>query len=68
MAIARLNGKQIGLKAGTKLITKKSIAAKKIMLKHCKTFGGSLTDEECIKLCGVTRKTYYNYKKQLKTI
>ena len=63
---AKLNGKQIGISAGTKLTTKKSVAAKEIISKHCKTFGGSLSDIECIKLCGITRKTYYNYKKQLK--
>ena len=66
MATAKLNGKQIGIPSGTKLTTKKSVAAKEIISKHCKTFGGSLSDIECIKLCGITRKTYYNYKKQLK--
>lgn len=66
MVTAKLNGKQIGIAAGTKLTTKKSIAAKEIIRKHSKTFGGSLSDKECIKLCGVTSKTYYLYKKQLK--
>lgn len=66
MVTAKLNGKQIGIAAGTKLITKKSIAAKEIIRKHSKTFGGNLLDKECIKLCGVTSKTYYLYKKQLK--
>ena len=66
MVTAKLNGKQIGIVAGTKLITKKSIAAKEIIRNHSKTFGGSLSDKECIKLCGVTSKTYYLYKKQLK--
>lgn len=66
MATAKLNGKQIGIPIGTKLTTKKSVAAKEIISKHCKTFGGSLSDNECIKLCGITRKTYYLYKKQLK--
>lgn len=66
MVTAKLNGKQIGIVAGTKLTTKKSIAAKEIIRKHSKTFGGSLSDKECIKLCGVTSKTYYIYKKQLR--
>ena len=68
MATAKLNGKQIGIPTGTKLTTKKSVVAKEIISKHCKTFGGSLSDIECIKLCGITRKTYYNYKKQLKEL
>lgn len=63
---ARLNGKQIGLAKGTKLTTQKSVKAKEIIKTHSKTFGGSLTDKECIELAKVTEKTYYNYKKQLK--
>jgi DNA invertase Pin-like site-specific DNA recombinase len=63
---ARLNGKQIGLKAGTKLTTKKSIAAKEIILKHSQDFGGTLADTEVIKLTGLSRNTYYKYKKELK--
>ena len=39
---ARLNGKQIGQKQGAKLVTKKSVEAKKLIRKHNKTFGGSL--------------------------
>ena len=44
MQTARLSGKQIGQASGTKFVTKKSIAAKEIILKHNKTFGGSLND------------------------
>lgn len=63
---ARLNGKQIGLKEGTKLTTKKSLAAKEIIQKHSKDFGGSLADSEVIKLAGLARNTYYKYKRELK--
>lgn len=63
---ARLNGKQIGQKPGRKLTTKKSVAAKEKILKHSKDFGGSLGDKDCIELTGVSRKTFYAYKKQLK--
>lgn len=63
---ARLNGKQIGQKQGAKLTTKKSIEAKKDILKYCKDFNGSLTDAECMKLIGLARNTYYKYKKELK--
>lgn len=62
---ARLNGKQIGQLKGTSLTTKKSIAAKAIIKKHSKDFDGSLKDAEVIKLSGISRKTYYKYKKQL---
>lgn len=63
---ARLAGKQIGQRPGAKLITKKSIAAKEIILKHSKSFGGTLADTEVMKLAGVARGTYYRYKRELK--
>lgn len=63
---ARLNGKRIGTPKGSKLTTKKSIAAKKIIEKHSKTFGGFLSDKEVIKLTGLARGTYFKYKRELK--
>lgn len=63
---ARLNGKQIGGKPGVKLTTKKSIAAKEIILKHSKDFNGTLGDTEVMKLCGLARNTYYKYKKEMR--
>lgn len=63
---ARLHGKQIGLKPGTKLTIKKEAPAKEKILKYSKDFCGTLADPECIKLSGVSRNTYYKYKKELK--
>jgi len=63
---ARLNGKQIGRKPGTKLTTKKSVAAKEIILKHSKDFSGTLTDAEVMTLAGLARNTYYKYKRELR--
>lgn len=63
---AKLNGKQIGQRPGAKLITKKSIANKKTIVKHSKDFGGSLSDMEVIQLTGLSRNTYYKYKRELK--
>lgn len=63
---ARLNGKQIGQKQGAKLITKKSIEAKKQIQKHSKDFDGTLSDVDCMKLTGLARNTYYKYKRELK--
>ena len=60
---ARLNGKQIGQKAGAVLTTKKSIEAKQGILKYARAFGGSLTDAECMKLLGIAKNTYYKYYK-----
>lgn len=62
---ARLNGKQIGQRQGAKLNIKKEAPCKEIILKHSKTFSGSLNDAECIKLTGLSRNTYYKYKREL---
>lgn len=63
---ARLNGKQIGQKQGRKLKIKKSIEAKEKILKYSNDFNGNLPDTEVIKLTGLSRNTYYKYKKELK--
>lgn len=63
---ARLNGKQIGQKKGATLVTKKSAAAKVGIQKYNKSFGGMLDDAETIKQIGVSRKSFYKYKKELK--
>ncbi len=63
---ARLAGKQIGKIKGDTWETKKSKEAKQIILKHSKDFGGSLTDNEVIALLGISRNSYYKYKKELK--
>ena len=63
---ARLAGKQIGKVKGDSWETKKSKAAKQIILKHSVDFGGSLADAEVIKLTGLSRNTFYKYKRELK--
>ena len=63
---ARLKGKQIGLKQGTKLNVKKSAPAKEAIRKYSKDFDGVLEDAEVIKLAGISRNTYYKYKRELK--
>ncbi|MBE6665151.1 MAG: recombinase family protein [Ruminococcaceae bacterium] len=65
---AKLSGKKIGKSKGDTWETKKSKEAKQIILKHSKDFNGTLSDIDVIKLAGVTRKTYYKYKRELKTI
>lgn len=62
---ARLNGKQIGQKPGKKLNVKKSGPAKEKIRKYSRDFEGTLSDVDCMKLVGVSRVTYYKYKKEL---
>lgn len=63
---AKLAGKQIGKSKGDTWETKKSKEVKQIILKHSKDFNGTLADVDVMKLAGVTRKTYYKYKKELR--
>ena len=62
---ARLNGKQIGNIKGVKLNVKKAAAAKEIIRKHSKDFNGTLSDVEVIKLAGISRNSFYKYKREI---
>ncbi|MCQ2740363.1 MAG: recombinase family protein [bacterium] len=66
METARLNGKQIGRESGKTVETKKAKAAKIEILKHSQDFGGALTDSEMMKFTGLSRNTFYKYKRELK--
>lgn len=65
-------GKQVGREEGTTLLTAKSQKAMGIIKKHSKSFGGTLSDVECMKLlkndklCS-SRNTYYKLKKILES-
>ena len=48
------------------MLVKKEAPAKELIRKHCKTFGGTLNDIECIKLANLSRNTYYKYKREIK--
>lgn len=62
---AKLNGKTLGHRKNTPLIHKKTSLIKASIVKHSKSFEGSLSDVEVIKLIGCSPKTYYKYKKEL---
>lgn len=66
METARLDGKQIGRERGKKVITKKSVSAKQLIIKHSRDFNGTLDDIEIMKLADLSRNTYYKYKKELR--
>lgn len=63
---ARISGKQIGQKSGARLNVKKAEAAKEIILKHSKDFEGTLSNAEVLKLAGISRNTFYRYKRELR--
>ena len=45
---------------------KKSVKSKQLIQKYSRDFGGSLGYAECIKLIGISKGSYYEYKKELK--
>ena len=63
---ARLNGKEVGRPKGLAIVTKKSITAKEQIKKYSEDFNGSLKDDEVIKLIGISRNSYYKYKRELR--
>ena len=58
--------KQIGLRRGTKLTTKKSVTGKEEIKRLSKDFDGSLNDIDCMKTTNLSRNTFYKYKRELK--
>ena len=62
---ARRRGKQVGRAAESTIETKKAAAAKVVIKKHNKAFGGSLNNDDTMKLAGISKVTFYKYKKEL---
>lgn len=62
---ARLNGKQIGQRQGAKLHVKKAVPAKEMIRKYNKDFGGQLNNQETWELIGISKMTFYKYKREI---
>ncbi len=63
---ADARGTKLGIRKGTKLTTLKSIEMKAKIRSLAKDFRGSLGDNELIQELGISRNTYYKYKKAIK--
>ena len=59
------SSKKSGHINGTTYETKKEKKCKAIIAKHSVYFGGSLSDADCMKLCGCSKNSFYKYKKAL---
>ena len=62
---ARARGKQIGMVEGKKLTVKKAVQSKITIYDKSRDFTGHNNDEETMKLAGVSRNSYYKYKREL---
>jgi DNA invertase Pin-like site-specific DNA recombinase len=65
LVTAKLNGKRIGQPKGATLVTKKSAEAKAKIRKYNNTFDGNLNNEETWRLAGISKMTFYKYKKEM---
>ena len=63
---AQQNGSRIGRKKGETFTTKKSIEMKARIKELSKDFDGTLSDEEVFTTIGLSRNSYYKYKKELR--
>ena len=64
---ARERGVILGQPKGAKLTTKKSIEAKELIKQLNYSFNGTLSNEETYKQIGISRNSFYKYKKELQT-
>lgn len=55
-----------GRPVGYKYVHSDELEKKEKILKYSNTFNGSLSDTECLKLIGISRNTFYKYKRELK--
>lgn len=65
METAKKNGSRVGTEPGRKLNVKKAEPTKKKIEEYSRDFYGKLNDADVMKLVGVSRNTYYKYKKEL---
>ena len=54
-----------GIKKGTKIVTRKEMAAKEYMKTHLVEFGGSKTNIMILEELGLANNTFYKYKREL---
>ena len=66
LVTAKLKGKQVGRKQGERLETRKAAECRELIRRHSCDFGGSLSDRELIRLTGLSRNSFYKYKRELK--
>ena len=65
---ARLAGKTLGRPVGSghEVITKKEQEMIPLIKKMSKSFGGTMSDKECMQVLRLARNTFYKYKKKIK--
>jgi DNA invertase Pin-like site-specific DNA recombinase len=65
MMRAKEAGHIAGRRIGSRVETRKAISAKETIRKHNKSFGGSLSNEETWRLAGISKISFYKYKREI---
>ena len=66
LEIARIKGSQIGRQEGITIDTRKHrYAIKKIKQYYTKYGNSNVTAEDCIKICGISKSTFYRYVQEI---
>lgn len=65
LSACRATGKSYGRPKGSKSESEKAKNAMSVIFENSRMFNGELTDGECIALAGVSRTSYYRYKRKL---
>ena len=65
LEVARIKGKQIGRQEGTSIDTWKRRKAIRKIKKYYVRYGGQVTSEDCIKICEISKSTFYRYIQQI---
>lgn len=65
LSACKATGKSYGRPKGSKSESEKAKNAMSVIFENSQMFNGELTDSECIVLAGVSRASYYRYKRTL---
>lgn len=63
--VARIKGSQIGRQEGTRIDTWKRRKAIRKIKKYYIKYGGPVSAADCIKICDITKSTFYRYIQQI---
>lgn len=62
---AKAHGKVLGNRAGSTRTTDKERRAKPLIRANAKRYGGNLSVDDCMRLCGISRNTYFQYCREI---
>ena len=65
MMRAKEAGHIAGRRAVSRIETRKAMSAKETIRKHNKSFGGALSNEETWRLSGISKISFYKYKREI---